>query len=176
MSKVPWFRIAHDEYPWGMRVVWHGSDLYKAYHDPRTVTLDLVASRPAERGQAVALGDEFALAVDDSGAFCHLGVDLRKRFAAPEPPNRPADAEIAGLAEVELVESVSPRWLFDATAGSLRISFGEVRVERWGRIGESLLWLGLSEDGDMAALVFEGISHDPGGRAQAAWLAEIGAG
>lgn len=176
MSKVPWFRIAHDEYPWGMRVVWHGSDLYKAYHDPQTVTLDLVASRPAERGQAVALGDEFALAVDDSGAFCHLGVDLRKRFAAPEPPNRPADAEIAGLAEVELVESVSPRWLFDATAGSLRISFGEVRVERWGRIGESLLWLGLSEDGDMAALVFEGISHDPGGRAQAAWLAEIGAG
>lgn len=159
-----------------MRVVWHGSDLYKAYHDPQTGTLDLVASRPAGGGEAVAMGDEFALAVDDSGAFCHLGVDVRKQFTSTEPPNRPPDAETAGVAEVELSESAAPRWLFDATAGSLRISFGEEDVELWGRIGESLLWLGLNQDGDMMALVFEGISHDPGGKGQAAWLEEVGAG
>ena len=159
-----------------MRIAWRGSDLYKAYHDPQTGTLDLVASRQADGGEAMAMGDEFALAVDDSGAFCHLGVDVRKQFTSPEPPNRPPDAAVAGMAEVELVESISPRWLFDATAGSLRISFGEAEVELWGRIGESLLWLGLSADGAMAALVFEGISHDPGGRAQAAWLEEVGAG
>jgi hypothetical protein len=159
-----------------MRVVWHGSDLYKAYHDPKSGTLDLVASRAAGGGQAVAMGDEFALAVDDSGAFCHLGVDVRKQFESPEPPNRPPDAAVAGLAEVELVESDAPRWLFDSTAGSLRISFGEADVKLWGRVGENLLWLGLSQDGDMAALVFEGISHDPGGGAQAAWLEEVGAG
>ncbi len=159
-----------------MRVVWHGSDLFKAYHDPQTATLDLVASRRAEGGEALAIGDEFALAVDESGAFCHLGIDVRKQLVSPDLPQRPPDAAIAGLAEVELVESATVRWLFDATAGSLRISFGEVEVKLWGRIGESLLWLGLSDDGDMAALVFEGISHDPGGKAQATWLEEIGAG
>jgi len=159
-----------------MRVVWHGSDLYKAYHDPETGTLDLVASRRAGGGQAVAMGDEFALAVDDSGAFCHLGIDVSKQFTSQEPPNRPPDAEIAALAEVELMVSAAPRCLFDSTAGSLRLAFGETEVKLWGRVGESLLWLGLSEDGDMAALVFEGISHDPGGKAQVAWLEEVGAG
>ena len=79
-------------------------------------------------------------------------------------------------AEVQLVEGAAPRWLFDSAGGSLRVSFSDAEIILWGRVGENLLWLGLGEDGDMAALVFGGISRDPGGGAQAAWLKEVCAG
>ncbi|MCP5021614.1 MAG: hypothetical protein GY930_07530, partial [bacterium] len=44
----------------------------------------------------------------------------------------------------------------------------------WARLGPNLVWLALDEDGNLAAIVIEGVSRDPKGKAQAAWLAEMG--
>jgi hypothetical protein len=153
-------------------VVWNGTDLFKAYHDPDTGWLDLVSSRPAEGGEAWTMGEGFSIGVDEEGNFCHLGVDVG---ACTEGtfPTRPADAPMAVDAEVEVEQAHPPIWSFDAKHGRLSVIFRGVEFQQWGRMGDNLLWLALDEEGRLAALVFEGVSRDPGGRGQATWLSEV---
>jgi hypothetical protein len=51
-----------------------------------------------------------------------------------------------------------------------------VDAVQWARVGPNLLWLAIDDDAHLAALVFEGVSRDPGGKAQSAWLSEMNAG
>lgn len=155
-----------------MIVLWIGDDLFKGYHDPEGGWLDLVSNRPAEGGEVFTVGEQFSLATDETGVFCHLGVDTRAAGDAP-PLTRPAHARTAVDAEVELAGG-APRWSFDPGRGSLCVAFEGVEAAEWGRIGDNLLWLALDPDGVLAGLVFEGVSRDPGGRAQATWLEEVG--
>lgn len=158
-----------------MHVLWHGKDLVKAYHDPQTGLVDLVSGRPVQGGEALAVGTEFTLAVDEEGAFSHLTIDVRGDHAGKpgELLDRPAQYRTAVEALVELVGEATPHWSFDESSGSLRVGFEGLAADRWGRVGENLLWLGLDANANIAAIVFEGVSRDPGGKAQAAWLAEI---
>ena len=156
-----------------MIVLWSGRDLVKGYHDPTTGWLDLVSNRPAEGGEAHTVGGGFSLARDEEGAFCHLGLDVAQAVDVP-PLQRPAEMREAVDAEVEVPTDTDPCWSFDAARGSLCVAFPGVSPQIWGRIGDNLLWLALDEEGRLAGLVFEGISRDPGGKAQATWLEEVG--
>lgn len=156
-----------------MIVLWKRSDQVKGYHDPTTGWLDLVSNRPAEGGDAHAVGEGFSLAREEAGVFCHLGLDVTQAVAAP-PLERPAEVREAIDAEVEVRTGAAPCWSFDGARGSLCVAFAGVMPRIWGRIGENLLWLALDEEGCLAALVFEGVSRDPGGKAQATWLEEVG--
>lgn len=156
-----------------MIVLWSGSDLVKGYHDPATGWVDLVSNRPAEGGDAHTVGEGFSLARDEAGVFCHLGLDAGQAVDAA-PLERPAEAREAVDAEVEVPTDQAPRWSFDASRGSLCVAFAGVEPAIWGRIGDNLLWLALDEEGVLAGIVFEGVSRDPGGKAQATWLEEVG--
>ncbi len=156
-----------------MYVLWCGSDLFKAYHDPGTHWLDLVSSRSVEGGDAFSVGEDFTLSVDDTGAFCHLGLHA-ERGGQEELPERPDECRSAFDAEVELVETATPRWSLDPATGILRLAFEGIAIQQWGRIGDNLLWLALDDEGRLGAIVFEGVSRDPGGKGQAAWLEEVG--
>lgn len=156
-----------------MIVLWDGGDLYKGYYDPQTGWLDLVSSRTAEGGQAHSVGETFLLSVDEEGTFCHLGLDVTAGEAEPLL-ERPLEAPDALDAEVELLEDRQPTWFFDRSRGTLEVSFGDFGSAQWGRIGDNLLWLALDEEGCLRGFCFEGVSRDPGGKAQAAWLEDVG--
>lgn len=156
-----------------MMVIWNGRDLFKGYFDPKTGSLDLVTSRPVDGGEARTIGEGLTVAVDEEGLFCHLGLDVS---SVPETPvfERPADVQEAVDAEVELPEDAAASWSFDSNLGSLCLVFEGVDPAIWGRIGDNLLWLALDDEGTVAAICFEGVSRDPGGKAQATWLEELG--
>ena len=156
-----------------MIVLWSCGDLYKGYFDPRAGWLDLVSSRPAAGGEAHAVGEHFLFSVDEGGAFCHLGLDVGAAQATP-PLERPPEVREALAAEVELPEECTPLWSFDPARGSLCVAFSGVSPALWGRIGDNLLWLALDDGGRLAGLCFEGVSRDPGGKAQETWLEEVG--
>ena len=156
-----------------MIVLWNGNDLFKGYYDPETGWLDLVSSRPAEGGQAWTVGEEFSLSVDETGAFCHLGLNIESA-RSESPLVRPAEARRAVDAEVEVIEDHAPQCSFDSSAGTLSVRFGGADVLQWGRLGDNLLWLALDDQGYIAGLVFEGVSRDPGGKGQSTWLEEVG--
>jgi hypothetical protein len=63
---------------------------------------------------------------------------------------------------------------YDPPGGTLHLSFEGVEPKEWARLGPNLVWLALDEEGCLAAIAIEGISRDPKGKAQAAWLAEMG--
>ena len=52
--------------------------------------------------------------------------------------------------------------------------FDGVEPSIWGRLGDNLIWLALDEDARLASIVVEGVSLDPGGKGQLAWLDELG--
>ena len=79
-------------------------------------------------------------------------------------------------ADFELDDSDVMDFLLDSTEGTLRFSFGGRVPQEWARLGENLIWLGIDGDGRLAAMVIEGISRDTGGKAQCAWLAQMGIG
>lgn len=156
-----------------MIVIWNGNDLFKGYFDPESGWLDLVSSRPADGGQAWTVGEGFSLSVDESGAFCHLGLDTQGAGGAAQV-TRPSETREAVDAEVEVLEDHEPQCSFDASAGTLSIRFCGAGVLEWGRLGDNLLWLALDDQGYLAGLVFEGVSRDPGGKGQSLWLEEVG--
>lgn len=158
-----------------MELLWIGSDALRGYHDPDAESLELLSSRRAETGSALVLGPDLAVAVDDEGVFCHLDVGVLARAGALPLPDRPREAPIADEASLEVVATAEPRWSYDEPDGVLRIAFGELFPEAWARIGDNLVWLAIDDDARLAAIVVEGISRDPGGRARAAWLADVGA-
>jgi hypothetical protein len=154
-------------------VLWSRNDLYKGYYDPKAGWLDLVSSRPAEGGEAHAVGEKFLFSVDEAGAFCHLGLDMSAALTTPLL-ERPAEVREALDAEVELPEESIPTWSVDQARGSLCVAFSGVLPAVWGRIGDNLLWLALDDGGRLAGLCFEGVSRDPGGKAQELWLEDVG--
>ena len=158
-----------------MYVLWIGSDLYKGYHDPRSGRVDVIASRIGTVGRALAVQD-FEIVVDEGGALCNLALEVGDRESSAGLPERPATCVSAVDAEVEVVEEAGIRWCFEPRLGTLRVAFDGVEPARWGRLGENLVWLALDAEARLAALVVEGISRDPGGKGQAAWLEELGVG
>ena len=65
---------------------------------------------------------------------------------------------------------------FDSTEGVLRLRFEGVEPMHWARLGENLIWLAIDEQTRLAAMVIEGVSRDPGGKAQNTWLTEMNPG
>ncbi|MFT7679643.1 MAG: hypothetical protein ACI8QC_003647 [Planctomycetota bacterium] len=156
-----------------MIVVFEGNHTYKAYHHPGTGVVDLVASVFDEEGIAAELGAGLSVGLGEDEEFQHLSLDLSGESGDMPVAERPEDAPSAVTAEVELAEGETPRYRFDASAGTLRISFGDLETSSWARVGRSLLWLAIDEESYLAAIVIEGVSKDPKGTAQAAWLEEM---
>lgn len=158
-----------------MNVLWIGTDLYKAYHDPQTGRIDVLASRYGTEGTALAPEPGLEIVVDEGEAICSIAVQLDA--AAPIVsglPHRPAECLSAVDAEVEVVDDAHARWSFEPQLGVLVVAFDGVEPERWGRLGDNLIWLALDGEARLAAVVVEGVSRDPGGRGQLAWLDELG--
>lgn len=159
-----------------MLVAFDGRAIHKAFHDPETGTLDLWSAEADGEGHAVAWGDGLVLVADEDGTFAHLSLEPAALDTATAAPSRPADAARAVEAGVELCPDEAPALLFDGTEGTLRLRWGALEAVEWARLGDSLVWLGIDGDARLAALVVEGVSRDPGSRAQATWLAEQGIG
>ena len=157
-----------------MLVLWDGDHILKAYFDPLTSTLDLVSSFLAEGGRAATLDGALSLGVDEEGLFHHLSLTIDPKATLEGFPKRPADSPMASRAEVELAEGGRAEVAYDAGQGSLCLRFPGVEAKDWARLGPNLVWLALDDEAQLAAIVVEGVSKDPGGKAQAAWLAEMG--
>lgn len=158
-----------------MDLVWIGAEALRAFHDPDSGALELLSSRRADEGSTWVLDPELSVAVDDDGVFCHLDLGAPARPGTLPLPERPRQAPVAEEASVELVPGAEPRWSYDETGGSLAVAFGDVFPESWARLGDNLVWLAIDDDARLAAIVVEGVSRDPAGRARAAWLADAGA-
>ena len=161
-----------------MDVLWIGSDLIKAYHDPRSDRVDVISSRIGEEGEAWSGESGLAIVVDQGGTFCTLEVPLPACAETGERVElaRPDECPSALEADVEVPDGSEARWHFDAARGTLRVVFDGVAAESWGRLGDNLVWLALDDEARLAAIVVEGVSRDPGGAGQAAWLGELGVG
>lgn len=159
-----------------VEVGFDGERLSKGFHDPDAGTLDFVVEGDADGGSAAAWGDVLTIGLDADRMVAHLACATAELPAADDLPTRPADAPRAVAAGVTLRVDLDVRGLFDGTEGTLRLAFGDLEPAHWARLGENLVWLAIDEDTQLAALVIEGISRDPGGKAQAAWLAEMNAG
>ena len=157
-----------------MLVLWDGDHILKAYYDPETATMDLVSSFLAEGGRAAAMDGALSLGVDEEGLFHHLSLSVDPDPPNKEQPKRPSECPTAARAEVEIVEGGGATVAYDSSAGCLCMAFDGVEAKEWARLGPNLVWLALDEEGRLAALVVEGVSRDPGGKAQMAWLAEMG--
>ena len=157
-----------------MLVIWDGDHILKAYYDPKTQVLDLLASTMVESGRAAALDGALSLGVDEDGVFHHMSLAIDPDDLRSDLPARPVDCPVASQAEVEIVEGSAASVGLDATAGVMCLAFKDIQPTEWARLGPNLIWLGLDEEGRLGALVVEGVSTDPGGKAQAAWLSEMG--
>jgi len=159
-----------------MNALWIGSDLFKAYHDPSTGRIDVVASRFGAQGEALASESGLELYLDEEGTVCAFSLPVGE--GAPDSgsglPRRPVECPSAVEAEVDVALDAAARWSFDPPTGTLRLSFEGIEPERWGRLGDNLVWLALDGEARLAAVVVEGVSRDPGGRGQLAWLDELG--
>ena len=157
-----------------MLILWDSEHILKAYFNPDTDTFDLVSSCLAEEGSAITIDGTMSLGVDEEGLFHHLSIVVDPEASQEGFSERPSDCPVASLAEVELVDDNGAKVSFDPPNGILRVSFDGVKAVEWARLGPNLVWLALSEEGHLAAIVAEGVSRDPKGKAQAAWLAEMG--
>ena len=157
-----------------MLVLWDGDHILKAYFDPETSTLDLVSSFLAEGGRAASMEGALSLGVDEDGLFHHLSLSIEPDADLTGFPQRPSECPVASRAEVELSEGGRAEVAYEANTGSLCLRFAGVEAVEWARLGPNLVWLALDDDAQLAAIVVEGVSKDPGGKAQAAWLAEMG--
>lgn len=157
-----------------MLLTFDGGVSHKAFHDPETGTLDLWSAGAGGEGHAMAWGDALVVVGDEDGVFEHLSLEPAALAATSDLPSRPAEARSAIEAGVELCQDELPSLLLDATEGVLRLRWGDLEPVEWARLGDSLVWLGIDGDARLAALVIEGVSRDPGSKAQAAWLAEQG--
>ncbi len=157
-----------------MLILWDGEHILKAYLNPDSNTFDLVSSFLAEEGRATTIDGAMSLGVDEEGLFHHLSIIVDPGASQEDFPARPAECPVAVQAEVELVDGGGAKVCFDAPSGTLHLAFEGVEAIEWARLGPNLVWLALDEDGNLAAIVIEGVSRDPKGKAQAAWLAEMG--
>ena len=157
-----------------MLILWDSEHILKAYFNPDTDTFDLVSSCLAEEGRATTIDGAMSLGVDDEGLFHHLSIVVDSEASREGFPERPSECPVASLAEVELVDDGGAKVCFDSPNGILRITFDGVEAVDWARLGPNLVWLALNEEGHLAAIVTEGVSRDPKGKAQATWLAEMG--
>lgn len=163
-----------------MYVRWDGELAYKAYHDPETDRVDIVSSGVGGEGEMLTLGEgepSMGFLCEPDG-FCSL-IELERALAGSRDDlewSRPDECAVATDAEVEVVAEGTTTWHFDAPTGTLRIRFEAVEPVQWARLGANLLWLAIDAEARLAALVFEGVSRDPGGKAQAVWLSEMNAG
>lgn len=156
-----------------MIITFEGAHTYKAYHDPGTGVVDLLASVYEEEGVSIELGSGISIGLGGDESVQHMSLDLTGEPGDLPVPERPENAPAAVMAEVELEEGATPRYRFDASAGSLRVAFGDLETTTWARVGKNLLWLAIDQQSRLAALVIEGVSKDPKGKAQAAWLEEM---
>lgn len=156
-----------------MIIAFEGAHIYKAYHHPGTGVVDILASIYEEEGLSVELGGGFSIGLGGDECVQHMTLDLSGDSGDLPVPERPLDAPAAVMAEVELEEGATPRYRFDASSGSLRVAFGDLDNTTWARVGKNLLWLAIDEESRLSALVIEGVSKDPKGKAQAAWLEEM---
>lgn len=157
-----------------MLIIWDSEHILKAYLNPETNTFDLVSSFLAEEGRATTIDGAMSLGVDEEGLFHHLSIDVDPDASRAGFPERPSDCPVAALAEVELQDGGGAKVCFDAPTGTLQLTFDGVEATEWARLGPNLVWLALDEEGCLAAILVEGVSRDPKGKAQAAWLAEMG--
>lgn len=159
-----------------MNALWVGTDLYKAYHDPKSGRLDVIASRYGAEGEALPGDVGLEIVVDEGGAVCGFSVMVGEDSAPFDPPlpQRPAECPSAVDAEVDVPEDARARWSFEPRLGTLSLAFEGIEPRQWGRLGDNLVWLALDEDARLAAIVVEGVSRDPGGQGQLAWLDELG--
>ncbi len=157
-----------------MLVTWDSDHILKAYYDPKTQVLDLLASTICESGRATGLDGALSLGVDEDGLFHHLSLSIDEEALTKNLPRRPTESPVAAQAEVEVMENGGASVVFDSTRGVLCLAFEGVKPTEWARLGANLVWLALDGDGRLGAIVVEGVSTDPGGKAQLAWLAEMG--
>ena len=158
-----------------MNVVWIGGDLYKAYYDPEEGRIEVISSRFGTEGAALAPESGVEFVLDDAENVCSMGVQIGElELSKAELPPRPDDCETALDAEVEVVESAPFRVSFQPRTGVLVMVFDGGEPSIWGRLGDNLIWLALDEDARLASIVVEGVSLDPGGKGQLAWLDELG--
>lgn len=158
-----------------MNVVWIGGDLYKAYYDPEEGRIEILSSRFGTEGEALAPEPGVDFVLDEGENVCSMGVQVGGlELSEAELPPRPGDCETALDAEVEVVESAAFRFSFQPQTGVLVMVFDGVEPTTWGRLGDNLIWLAIDEDARLASIVVEGVSLDPGGKGQLAWLDELG--
>jgi len=153
-------------------ILFSGEDLYRGYFDPDGRTLEIVSSRDAESGVAWSPANDFLIGVDDEQFFSHAQLAIGAPFEH-DVPTPPEGCPVARIAETELVDDGAMAWHFDVASGVLTCIFEGAKREIWGRIGPNLLWLALDSEANLAALVLKGVARDPGGAAQAAWLANV---
>jgi hypothetical protein len=163
-----------------MFVRWDAELSYKAYHDPQTDRVAIVSSGVGGEGEMLALGGDepdLALLCEPDGCCSLLELERARAGSRDEHAGvRPADCPTALEAEVEIQDGARLGWCFEAGAGTLWVRVAGVDAVQWARVGPNLLWLAIDDDAHLAALVFEGVSRDPGGKAQSAWLSEMNAG
>lgn len=156
-----------------MRLYFDGELTYKAYYDPDTSVIDVISNAFEEEGRSDAFGGGLNICVDDEDNICSLSLDLAGDTGEIPVGDRPEEAPEAYVADVEVVREATPRYRFDPSAGTLRMAFGDLDSLVWARLKRNLIWLGIDDDSRLASMVVEGISRDPGGKAQAAWLQEM---
>ena len=160
--------------PAEVQVLWSGSDCFKAFFDPEAGLVEAVSNKLASGGTSVSLGEGLVLSFDEEEHVVHLSVAVEGcTDELEEPLERPGNERAATFAEVEVEPDVQASCSFDPAAGVLRVRFEERVAGEWGRIGSNLVWLALDGEQRLAGIVIEGISHDPGGAAQLAWLQEM---
>lgn len=157
-----------------VQVLWSGSDCFKAFFDSDAGLVEAVSNRLASGGTSISLGEGLVLSFDEEEHVVHLSVAVAGcADELEEPLDRPGNERAATFAEVEVEPDVPVSCSFDPAAGVLRIRFRERVASEWGRIGANLIWLALDGEQRLAGIVIEGVSHDPGGAAQLAWLQEL---
>lgn len=156
-----------------MRLYFDGDLTYKAYYDPDTSVIDILSNAFEEEGRSDAFGGGLSICVDDEDNICSLSLDLTADSGDLPVQDRPEQAPEAFVADVEVLPEQVPRVRYDPSAGTLRVAFGDLDAMQWARLKRNLVWLGIDDDSRLAAMVIEGISRDPGGKAQAAWLQEM---
>ena len=159
-----------------VEVGFDGGRLHKAFFDPEGGTLDMVVEGEHEGGSAVAWGDALCFDLDDESNIVHMAAEIAEIEVATELPKRPEDCGQAMAAGVTLRPDQPACGVFDASEGVLCLVFGDAKPHRWARLSENLIWIAIDDEANLAALVIEGISRDPGGKAQLTWLAEMNAG
>lgn len=164
--------------PWvimrGMQILWSGKDTYRAFFNRAVPSVCLISTTSADNARSVTVGNVLLVAVNAHQRFC----DFELICAAPEAPIQLPDFSTAQVT-TELVTVVEPN---DRVLSDYNPEQQTIYIEIGGapgtctryRLGESLVWLGVSERGNLRQILCSNLVNDPMGHQESRWLDEIG--